>query len=121
MRFCRTLADGSAPALHDHAYTDPALRYSAVAVPLIRTVWTHEPGERGYAVAERALRWLFGTTRDGDLQVYHAGRRLYAIQTATNTQREWWNERICAMRARERGANRHTYHGTSNANVLGGD
>lgn len=121
VRFCRTLADGSAPALHDHAYTDPALRYSAVAVPLIRTVWTHEPGERGDAVAERALRWLFGTTRDGDLQVYHAGRRLYAIQTATNTQREWWNERICAMRARERGANRHTYNGTSKANVLGGD
>lgn len=104
--FLRTLAKGTAPRIDGHEFNDASAHTTAVAVPLITRIFVHQPrtdDERGMA----AIKWLFGTCPDDTLNVYH--RPPHMIQTATNSQRNWWNALVSRMRATEPGSDRYTY------------
>ena len=125
--FCATLANATAPAVEDHPFTDAAAHATAVAAPLIRNVFMHQPHDRGRHLAKNAVVWLFGLTPPGHskgggrLNVFRGGRDARYILVSTNPARNWWNEVIAEMRANEAASERFTYHAVNNAILKGSD
>ena len=120
--FLQALATGSAPGVAGHAFTDADAHATAVAAPLIANVFVHRPVRTyGTEVAMAALASLFGTDRDGRLQLaFNSDRAARHILCATNTQCHFWNDLITQMKARD-GAHVHEYVGANTALLRGGD
>ena len=125
-RFGVSLANGTAPSVATHAFSNPAEHATAVAAPLITNVFVHQPlsavgRHLQREVAINALYELYGKTATGDLDVYrNFSRQPRHILCATNSQCHWWNALVEELRA---GVDRHatTYVAINDAYLAGGE